>query len=288
MSDALPVILVGYLAAGACSLLGCFLVLRRMGMMGDAISHAVLPGIVVAFLLSGERAALPMLLGAGSVGFAAAVGIELLHRRGRIAQDASIGIVFTALFALGVLLVARFAGQVDLDMDCVLHGEIAFAALDPLVAGGRELGPRAAWILGAAFLANLAFVLLFWKELKLSTFDPTLAAVAGVGAAAVHYALLGLTSLTAVAAFESVGAVLVVAMLIVPASAAYLMTERLGTMLLLAQAVSLASAVAGYFLAVRWNVSIAGMMVVVSGAIFAVAFALNPRMRRPRAAAAPA
>ncbi len=277
MSPTLVIILVGSCVAASCALVGAFLVLRQMALLGDAISHAVLPGIVIAFLLTGSRSSLPMVLGAGAVGVLTVLLVELFNRTRRLREDASIGVVFPALFAFGVLLVSRYAAQVDLDLDCVLYGEIAYAPWDLIFAGERSLGPKALWVNGVVLAVNLSFVLLLYKELKLSTFDRELAAALGFVPAALHYLLMGLVSITVVGAFESVGAILVVAMLIVPPAAAYLLTDRLSRMLLLSAALGVASAAGGYAMA-RWlDASIAGSMATVAGAIFLAAFLLSPR-----------
>ena len=277
MTPAFWIILIGALAAGSCALVGSFLVLRRMAMLGDAISHAVLPGIAIAFLVSNSRAPLPMLIGAGSLGLLTAVVVEWLHRGGRLQQDASIGVTFTALFAVGVILISAFAGQVDLDQECVLYGEIAYAPWDPWVtAAGSSFGPRAAWILGATFAFNLAWITLAYKELKLCAFDPELAAALGVRVSLFHYLLMGATSITTVTAFESVGAILVVAMLVGPAATAYLLTDRLSRMLVLAVALGAVASALGYVLARALDCSIAGAMSVVIGAMFVLAMLFSP------------
>lgn len=276
MSSAFAIILVGAVVAASCALVGSFLLLRRMTLLGDAISHAVLPGIVIAFLLSGSRASLPMMLGAGVVGLATVFFVELFHRSGRLKEDASIGVVFPALFSLGVVLITRYAGQVDLDLDCVLYGEIAYAPLDVLRLGGIALGPRALWINGGILLANVSLVALFYKELKLATFDGELAAALGFSPLLVHYGLMTAVSMTVVGAFESVGAILVVAMLIVPAATAYLLTDRLAHLLALAMGLGVLSAAAGYGLA-RWlDVGIAGAMASVTGGFFLMALLFSP------------
>lgn len=270
--NAFWIILTGALAAGACALVGSFLVLRKMAMLGDAISHAVLPGIAIAFFLTGSRAPLPMLIGAGVLGVAASVMIEALHRSGKLQQDASIGITFTWLFAVGVILISLFAGAVDLDQDCVLYGEIAYVPLDLITTGsGASLGPRAVWVVGGIFLLNLVFVVAFFRRLTIVSFDPALAASLGISTALWHYALMGMVSLTTVASFESVGAILVVAMLIAPAATAYLLTERLKRMLVLSVASGVLSAVGGYYLAALLDGSVAGAMAVVAGVQFALA-----------------
>jgi manganese/zinc/iron transport system permease protein len=271
------IMLTGALAAGACALVGCFLVLRRMAMVGDAISHAVLPGIVIAFFVTNSRAPLPMLIGAGAIGVLTAVLIEWLHRGGRVQQDASIGITFTWLFALGVILVSAFAGQVDLDQECVLYGEIAYVPWDVwTTAAGGSMGPRAVWILGSMFAFNVAWITLCYKELKVCSFDPELAASMGIPVALFHYALMAATSMTTVTAFESVGAILVVALIVGPAATAYLLTHRLNRMLLIAVGIGFVAAVLGYALAALLDASIAGSMSVVIGALFTLALLFSP------------
>jgi len=270
------IILTGALVAASAGLVGCFLILRRLALLGDAISHAVLPGIVLAFLFSGSRSPLAMVLGAGALGIAATFMVQSLQRAG-VQEDASIGVSFTSLFALGVVLVSLFAGQVDLDLDCVLYGEIAYTPWQTLTLGGLNLGPRPLWTMGLIFLLNVGVIGLCYKELKLTAFDPKLAAALGINVTLVHYLLMSLVSVTTVGAFESVGAILVVAMMIVPAATAYLLTEKLSTMLLLSVVQGLVSSVLGYFLA-RWlDSSIAAAMTSVSGALFALAFLFAPR-----------
>lgn len=276
MSPTLVILVIASLVAASCALVGSFLVLRQMALLGDAISHAVLPGIVIAFLITGERSAPPMILGAAALGLLTVVLVELLSRSRRLAEDASIGVVFPALFAFGVILISRYASQVDLDLECVLYGEIAYTPWDLWLVDGRSLGPRALWANGVVLVLDLAFVALFYKELKVSTFDPGLAAALGFSPVLLHYLLMGAVSVTVVGAFESVGAILVVAMLVVPPATAYLFTERLGRMLALAVALGVASALAGYGVA-RWlDASIAGAMAAVAGLLFVLGLAVSP------------
>lgn len=276
MSPTLVILLVASCVAASCALIGSFLVLRKMALLGDAISHAVLPGIVIAFLLTGSRAALPMVLGAGALGVITVLLVELFNRSQRLREDASIGVVFPALFSLGVILISRYASQIDLDLDCVLYGEIAYAPWDLLTVGGRDVGPKALWVTGSVLLLNLALVLTLWKELKLSTFDSGLAVTLGFSPVALHYLLMSAVSVTVVGSFESVGAILVVAMLVVPPATAYLLTERLERMLAVAVLLGITSAVGGYALA-RWlDASIAGAMATVAGLQFLAALLLSP------------
>lgn len=270
------IILTGSLVAASCGFLGCFLILRRMAMLGDAISHAILPGIVLAFLFSGSRDILPMLIGAAVIGLVTVFLVQMLHQSG-VKSDAAIGVTFTALFSIGVVLVSLYTQQVDLDLDCVLYGEIAYVPWDTWQLGGVDMGPRALWGVGSVFLVSLLVVGLFFKQFKLCSFDPALAAAIGIPVVLFHYLLMTLVSLTTVAAFESVGAILVVAMLVVPSATAYLLTDRLHIMLLISMGVGVLSAVIGYFLASWLDSSIAGSMTAVAGLLFFLAFLLSPR-----------
>ncbi len=276
MSPTLVILLVASCVAASCALVGSFLVLRKMALLGDAISHAVLPGIAIAFLWTGHRATLPMVLGAGALGVVTVLLVELFNRSQRMREDASIGVVFPALFSLGVILISRYAAQVDLDLDCVLYGEIAYSPWDTLILGGTDLGPKALWVTGSVLLLNLALVAALYKELKLSTFDTGLAASLGFSPVLLHYLLMSAVSVTVVGSFESVGAILVVAMLVVPPATAYLLTERLGAMLGLAVALGVVSAVGGYGLARVLDASIAGAMATVAGLLFLAALLFSP------------
>jgi manganese/zinc/iron transport system permease protein len=277
MSATLIILLTGSMVAVSCALVGSFLVLRRMSLLGDAISHSVLPGIVLAFLLTGSRAPLPMIIGAGLLGVLTVFLVERLQHSRRLYEDASIGVVFPALFALGVILVSRYTGQVDLDLDCVLYGEIAYAPWDHFYWGDRSLGPRSLWINGAVLLINLTIIGTFYKELKLASFDPGLAASLGYPPLRLHYLLMSAVSITVVGSFESVGAILVVAMLIVPAATAYLLSDRLSGMLLLAILIGIAAVGTGYSIAWAWDASIAGGIASATGLLFLITLLFSPR-----------
>ena len=276
LSSTAWILLTGSLAAASCALVGCFLLLRKMSMMGDAISHAVLPGIAIAFLLTSSRNTLPMLIGAGAFGLLTVYLTEFLTKKDRLKQDASMGLVFTSLFAVGVIIISLFAAHVDLDQECVLYGEIAYTPGDLWYWGDVSMGPRPTWILGSVLLLNILFVTAFFKELKVYTFDKGLALALGVPVTLVHYALMGSVSLSTIAAFESVGAILVVALLIVPPATAYLLTQNLKVMLVLAMAIGVASAIGGYYLALLVNGTIAGAIAVVTGMFFTLAFLFSP------------
>jgi manganese/zinc/iron transport system permease protein len=275
--DTFWILLIGSLVATSCAVVGCFLVLRRLSMLGDAISHAVLPGIVIAFMLTGSRNIGFMLVGAMAMGMLTAFLTDVLNRFGKLQSDAAMGVTFTWLFAIGVILVSKYTGSVDLDVDCVLYGEIVLAPLDTLEIGGREFGPRAAWLTGFVCLANIIFVTLGYKQLKVCAFDAGMAASIGLSVALWHYLLMGFVSLTTVASFESVGAILVVAMLIVPPNTAYLLTDRLSHMLYISVAVGILSALGGFLLASWLDGAIAAAMAVVSGGLYALTALFAPR-----------
>lgn len=269
------------LSAIACAIPGCFLVLRRMSMMGDAISHAVLPGLAVAFLLTHSRDSLTMFLGAALVGVFTAVFVEAVHRYGHVEESAAMGVVFTTLFALGLVLLVRGADHVDLDAGCVLYGAMELVPLDTVGVLGLDV-PRAALKMGAVVLFNAAFVFIFFKELTISTFDPALSDTVGISSRWMNLALMAVVAITAVAAFESVGSILVIAMLIVPAATAHLLTHRLGSFLAIAVAASAFSAWLGHLGAISLpplvgfeDTNTAGMMAVASGLLFFLAVVIG-------------
>lgn len=263
-------------AAVACAVLGCFLVLRRMSMLGDAISHAILPGIVAAFIITSSRGVLPMLVGATVVGVLTAVFSRAIHRWGRIPEDAALGVVFTSLFALGVMMIAWVPRDVDLDPGCVLYGLLEFVSLDRVAVLGVHV-PRALTWLGGMLLVVVGVVWAGYKELKVVSFDPGLAASLGISVALVHYVFLSMVAATTVVSFEAVGSILVIVMLIAPAAAAHLLTDRLAAMIWISVALAVSSSVVGYVLALWVDTSAAGMISVVSGGQFAAAMLLAPR-----------
>lgn len=271
------IIITAALVASSCALLGCFLILRKMAMVGDAISHAVLPGIVIAFLISGSRDSVTMLAGAGLVGILTTFLIEFFHKKAKLQTDASIGVTFTWLFAVGVVLISLFAGKVDLDQDCVLYGEIAYVPLDLIILpDGLIMGPKAIYITGVILAAILLFIILGYKELFLTTFDPAFATALGISTSLWHYLLMGAVSATTVASFESVGAILVVALLIGPAATAYLFTDNFKVMLVLAAGTGVLASILGYYIAYWLDGSIAGAIAMVIGVLFTLAVFFAP------------
>lgn len=276
-TDAGLIIVTASLVAASCGLLGCFMVLRRLSMLGDAISHAILPGIVVAFLITHKISSLPMFIGAVVLGLLTAIFVQALSRSG-IQGDAAMGVTFTALFAIGVVMVSSPAlRNTDLDVECILYGDLLYTPLDRILVGDYDLGPKAQWVAGGLLLLNAGVIGAFYKQFKICAFDPGMAAAVGINVSAMHYLLMALVSITTVGAFESVGAILVVAMLIVPGATAYLLTDRLSRMLLLSVVVGALCSVLGYLLAAWLDASIAGAMATVAGGIFTLALLFSPR-----------
>lgn len=268
--------LMGFLVATACGLVGNFLILRRMALVGDAISHSVLPGIAIAFLVAKSRSSLAMFLGALAAGVVTTVIIETIHRKTRVKQDAAIGIAFTSLFALGVILISLFASKVDLDQECVLYGEIAFVPLEEMVrVGAVTLGPVSVVRMAVVTLLLAVLVVAFYKELLVSSFDPTLAVSLGINSTVVHYSLMAALSVVVVSAFEAVGAILVVAMLILPGATATLLSQRLPVMLGLTVLHAALSSVLGIHLGVWLNCSLAAAVVVAATVLFMLSWLIT-------------
>ena len=277
------IVITGALSAMACALLGNYLVLRRMSMMGDAISHAVLPGLAIAFLITGSRESLPMLIGAVAIGVLTAFMVQGISKLSNLDKGATMGVVFTTLFAVGLILIRQAADHVDLDPGCVLYGAIELTPLDTHEILGYEI-PAAALTNAGMLLLNALFIVIFYKELKITTFDPALATTMGINANVMHYVLMTFVAATTVAAFESVGSILVIAMLIVPAASAHLLTDRLPAMLTISLVIAAAAAIVGHVFAITipgWfgfrDTSTAGMMGVAAGIIFILVFLFAPR-----------
>lgn len=278
------IIVAGILCAVSTALLGNFLVLRQLSLLGDAITHAVLPGLAAAFFLTESRSSWPMFLGAVIVGVLTALFTQWIRRFGQVDEGASMGVVFTSLFALGLVMIVQAADHVDLDPGCVLYGAIETTPLDTWNLLGGLTIPRVVVILSAVLILNLLFVVVFFKELKVSSFDPAFADNIGMPADVMHYLLMTLVAVTAVACFESVGNILVVAMFVVPPAAAYLLTDRLGVMIVLSTVLATVSAVLGHLSAMvvpAWfgygSTTTASMMAAVTGLLFVVVAFVAPR-----------
>ncbi|MCS7085256.1 MAG: metal ABC transporter permease [Bacteroidia bacterium] len=276
-ADDLWIVAIGGITAATCAWVGAFLMLRRMTALGDAVAHSILPGVVAAFLLIGQRSETTMYLGAMLTGTAATAVMEFLRSRGGMKPDAAIGVVFTGFFAVGIMLLTAFADNVDLDLECVLYGEIVYAPLDVWTIGGTSYGPKAFWRSLASMLFVVGVLILTYKELMVVSFDGDYAQSVGLSPTSWRYVLAALTAIAVVTALESVGVVLATAFLTALPAAAYLLTGRLNRLLALATLFGLASSGAGYAIAVALNVSVAGAMACAAGAIFLSAWAVAQR-----------
>ena len=274
---ALWLILMAFLVALPCGQVGSFLILRRMALTGDAISHSVFPGVVIAFMFTGDLASPWLIVGAGLAGLASTVIIELIHKWTRVKQDAATGISFTALFALGVVLMETMLGRnVDLDLECVLHGRLGLLLEDNTLPIVGQLVPTPILVmLGVSVLSSL-LIAVFYRVLMLSSFDSDMAASYGYRPALIHYGMMFAVSFIVVAAFQAVGAIMVIALLILPGAAAYLCTHRLKIMLLLAAVHAALSAIGGLYLYVWFDSDMSASVVVSGGVLFVLAWLIGP------------
>jgi manganese/zinc/iron transport system permease protein len=265
------IISTAILVASSTAILGSFLIMRKMAMIGDAISHAVLPGIAIAYFLTHSRASFPVLIGAAASGLLVTSFIQFFNRKVKLQMDASIGISYTFLFAVGVILISLFGSNVDLDQECVLYGEIAYVTLDNLSINGIFIGPRQFWITLLNLVITISAVVYGFKKLVITSFDESYASSLGISVLFWQYYLMAGVSLTTVVSFESVGAVLVIAFLVGPPATAYLLTEKFKRMIFMAIGFGISASVLGYYLAFWVNGSIAGAMATVIGIQFIIA-----------------
>lgn len=268
--------LIAAVVAIACAIPGVFLVLRKMALISDAISHSILPGIVIGFFITEDLNSPLLILLAALMGVITVVLVEAIQKTGLVKEDTAIGLVFPALFSIGVILIAKNANDVHLDVDAVLLGELAFAPFDRLIVSGTDIGPKSLWVMGTILLITIGMLFAFFKELKVSTFDAGLSAALGFSPVVLHYGLMTVSSVTVVGAFEAVGAVLVVALMIAPAATAYLLTSDLKKMLVLSVIFGVFSAIAGYWVAHFLDASIAGSMTTVLGLVFLMVYLFAP------------
>lgn len=267
---------IASLVAIACAIPGVFLVLRKMALISDAISHSILPGIVAGFFITHDLNSPLLILLAALTGVITVVLVEAIQKTGLVKEDTAIGLVFPALFSIGVILIAKNANDVHLDVDAVLLGELAFAPFDRWLVSGIDLGPKSLWVMGSILVIIVILLFLFFKELKVSTFDAGLSAALGISPVVMHYGLMSISSITVVGAFDAVGAILVVALMIAPAAAAYLLTSDLKKMIYISVVIGVFSAIAGYWLAHILDASISGSMTTVLGIVFLGVYLFAP------------
>jgi manganese/zinc/iron transport system permease protein len=288
----LDIILVASVTAIACALPGVILILRKNALITDAISHSLLPGIVIMFLViqSFEMALTPdttqgvsellnsplLILGAALTGILLVVLVEWIQKSPLVNNDSAIALIFPALFSIGIILISQELRDVHLDLDMVLVGDLTFAPLDRFIVDGIDLGPRNLWVMSVLTLVNVLFIGIFYKEISLSTFDEGLAKAKGFKPKLLNYILMFLVSITAVGAFDSAGSILVIALFIVPGAGSYLLTNKVHGMMLISVAIAILSAASGYGVAYALNAATSGTMALMTGVIFLLIYLFAP------------
>ncbi|MDO5733905.1 MAG: metal ABC transporter permease [Eubacteriales bacterium] len=261
-------------AAVALTLPGLFLVLRNMAMLGDALSHTVLLGIVLGFFIAPDLNSPVLILTASVFSVLTVSLIEYLNQKAGIAGDASIGIVFPFFFALGVILLSRYLRNVHLDLDCVIMGDLTFADLVRTEIFGISV-PSSLVSLAIVLIFNIFLITLFFKELKLSSFDPLMATLAGFHNQLLNFGLSLMVAVSAVVSFEIVGAILVIAFLVIPASFALLFTRSLGQAIVYSLLYALVTGSVSYALSWYFNLNAAGLTAAIMGFVYVLAFAYH-------------
>jgi manganese/zinc/iron transport system permease protein len=248
------------------AILGTMMMLKKKSMVADAISHSVLPGIVITYLFTANLSSWPMTLGASLTGLLTVFLIEFLQHKIKLQEDASVGIIFTMLFALGVLMVCKYTGKIDLDLDCILYGEMAYIGLGDLTV------PNEIYSMGFMLLLVVLFLLGSYRHIQIITFDSAYAKSIGIANNFWNYALMSLVSLSTVLAFESVGSVLIVSFLVIPAATGYILNNSLHMVFILACCFAILAVGLGFLMAYYLDVSLAASMSVVAGFQFFLVF----------------
>ena len=266
----IQLLITAFFVALSCTLPGTFLVLRGTSLMSDAIGHAILLGIVVAFLITKNLHSPFIFIGAALVGIVTVAGTELLISTKRLMHDAAVGLIFPLLFSIAIILINLYASSIHIDTDAALLGELAFTPFNKLIIYGADIGPFAIWIMLFILIINITTIVFAYPSLKIATFNPDYAHTLGYRPNLIHYGLMTLTSITIVGAFDTAGAILVVAFMIIPPSIAYLLTNRLSHMLIISCLIALITTLIGYLYAYAANVSIAGAIATTNGLTFLI------------------
>lgn len=289
MSFVVGTMLLAVVTALACALPGVFVVLRRNSMLVDAISHAILPGIIFGYFLTRNFNSPLLILAAALAGLVVVLGSEWLARTGLLTGDAPQGLIFPALFSAGVILLTLEFANIHLDTHQVLAGDLNIAAWQPLIIAGTHLGPAYLYVMLGVLLINVVFLTLFYSKLKVTTFDPEFATSLGIRSRLLNTAFMFLVSVTITAAFNAAGAILVIALVVVPPATAYLLTTRLPVMIALTALIAIGGALAGFWVAYVLNAATSAGMSLFYGLVFAavlVVTRLLPRQRQKRHALA--
>lgn len=280
MSFVLGTMLLAVVTALACALPGVFVVLRRNSMLVDAISHSILPGIIFGYFFTHNFNSPFMIAAAALAGLAVVLGSEWLTRTGLLTGDAPQGLIFPALFSAGVILVTLEFANIHLDTHMVLAGDLNIAAWEPLIIAGTRVGPTYLYVMLGVVLINAIFLTLFYSKLKVTTFDTQFATSIGIRSRLLNTAFMFLVSVTVTAAFNAAGAILVIALVVVPAATAYLLTTRLPVMIVLTALIAVAGALAGFWVAYVSNAATSAGMSVFYGLVFAAVLTVTKLRQR--------
>lgn len=272
----IEIMITAIIVSLACGLSGLFLVLRKMSMTSDAISHSILLGIVVAFIITHDLNSPFLIIGAAATGIITVFISEVIQKTKLVNEDSAVGLTFPLLFSLGVILISYFASDVHIDVDSVLLGEIAFIPFDRVNIGNIDIAPKAMITMSIILVLNIAFLLLFFKQLKVSTFDSSFASSIGAKPTLMNYLLMSLVSITAVGAFDSVGSILVIALMVVPVSIGILISGKINIIILVVIISGIFSSIAGYRVAGLYDLSISGSITSILGLVFLLVFMFSP------------
>lgn len=273
----LEILMAVSLVSMACSILGPFLILRKMSMMIDSITHTILLGIVIGVFITRDLTSPLLIVGATAVGIFTVFFTELLNEKTKLNEDSAIGLVFPFLFSIAIILISKFMRGMHIDVDSVLVGEIAFSVIPRFEIFGYVLGSKVIFIMLGIFIINILFVYIFFKELKISTFDKNLSEIFGFKHQLIYYLLMVLVSITTVGSFNAVGSVLVISYMVVPSATAYLLTDDLKKMIFYSLIIGVLGSISGFYIAYIYDLSIAGTIAVVDGVLFFLVFILDPK-----------
>lgn len=273
----LEILIAVSLVSAACSILGPFLILRKMSMMIDSITHTILLGIVVGFFITKDLTSPILIVGATIVGIVTVFLTEFLNQKTSVHEDSAIGLVFPFLFSVAIILISKFMRGLHIDIDSVLVGEVAFSVIPRIEIFGYNFGSKVVFVMSIIFLINIIFVIVFFKELKISTFDKNLSFLFGFMPSIIYYLLMTLVSVTTVGAFNAVGSILVISYMVVPSATAYLLTENLKKMIFLSVFIGIFSSISGFYVSYYYDLSIAGTIAIVNGIIFFSVFVFEPK-----------
>lgn len=279
MSPQLEIQIIAVLTAVACSLIGVFLVLRKSALISEAISHSVMFGVVTAYIIAKSYSSIYLITGAVLTGLLTVIFTEMFTRNKLIKRDSAIGLIYPLLFSVGIILLTKYAYNVHIDTNSVLLGEIIYAPFNRVELFGFDIGSVSLITISIILVIDLIFIILFFKELKITSFEPEFAKSLGISTSLINYSFITLVSVTIVGAFDSVGSILVISLIIVPPATAYLISKNLIKMIIISVILSALAALSGYWTAHFTDASVSGAISVIAGSIFLIIFIFRKVIR---------